>query len=61
MATLQITPRVASTTRESRTRSAWAVARRVDELLSLTPAAQAEFKPSTPGVPLDLEAGPVST
>lgn len=30
---LQITPRVASTTRESRTRSAWEVARRVDELL----------------------------
>ena len=32
--TLQITPRVASTTRESRLRSAWAVARRIDELLS---------------------------
>ena len=61
METLQITPRVASTTRESRLRSAWAVARRVDELLSLTPAAQAEFKPTTPGVPLDLEAGPAST
>ncbi len=32
---LQITPRVASTTRESRLRSAWAVAQRLDELLSL--------------------------
>ncbi|MBC7717845.1 MAG: phosphoglycerate dehydrogenase [Pseudorhodobacter sp.] len=32
---LQVTPRVASTTRESRLRSAWAVARRLDELLSL--------------------------
>jgi hypothetical protein len=31
--TLQVTPRVASTTRESRLRSAWAVARRIDELL----------------------------
>jgi len=31
---LQVTPRVASTTRESRLRSAWAVARRLDELLS---------------------------
>lgn len=31
--TLQITPRVAGTTRESRQRSAWTVARRVDELL----------------------------
>ena len=30
---LQVTPRVASTTRESRLRSAWAVARRIDELL----------------------------
>ena len=60
METLQITPRVASTTRESRLRSAWAVARRIDELLSLTPDAQPEFKPTTPGVALDLEAGPVS-
>ncbi len=31
---LQITPRVASTTRESRVRSAWSVARRIDALLS---------------------------
>ncbi len=31
--TLQVTPRVAATTRESRSRSAWAVARRIDTLL----------------------------
>jgi phosphoglycerate dehydrogenase-like enzyme len=36
--TLQITPRVASTTRESRVRSAWSVARRIDELLKQQPA-----------------------
>ena len=32
--TLQVTPRVASTTRESRVRAAWDVARRIDTLLS---------------------------
>ncbi|WP_088284429.1 D-isomer specific 2-hydroxyacid dehydrogenase family protein [Ideonella sp. A 288] len=32
--TLQVTPRVAGTTRESRVRSAWGVARRIDELLA---------------------------
>ena len=31
--TLQVTPRVASTTRESRARSAWVVAQRIDQLL----------------------------
>ena len=56
--TLQITPRVASTTRESRSRSAWAVARRIDEILSRTPAAPREFKPTLPGAVLDLEVGP---
>jgi phosphoglycerate dehydrogenase-like enzyme len=61
METLQITPRVASTTRESRLRSAWAVARRIDELLNDTSGAQSEFRSSTPGVALDLEAGPVSS
>jgi phosphoglycerate dehydrogenase-like enzyme len=54
---LQITPRVASTTRESRVRSAWAVVKRIDELLTLTPAAPREFRASAPNVPLDLEAG----
>ena len=58
--TLQITPRVASTTRESRLRSSWAVVKRIDELLSMTPAAPREFRASAPSVPLDLEVGPVS-
>ena len=55
--TLQITPRVASTTRESRIRSAWAVARRIDELLnaSSTPT-RPEFKSTAPDLPLDLPA-----
>jgi phosphoglycerate dehydrogenase-like enzyme len=52
---LQITPRVASTTRESRTRSAWAVARRIDELLSVSPPA-ADFRGTGPGETLDLSA-----
>jgi D-3-phosphoglycerate dehydrogenase len=58
--TLQITPRVASTTRESRLRSAWAVARRIDELITGAPGAVREFRPTEPGVPTDLAAGPVS-
>ena len=59
--TLQITPRVASTTRESRIRSAWAVARRIDELLnaSSTPT-RPEFKSTAPDVPLDLPADEAS-
>jgi phosphoglycerate dehydrogenase-like enzyme len=52
--TLQVTPRVAATTRESRVRAAWAVARRIDELLSAdTTPQRGEFKP-TADVPLDL-------
>ena len=42
--TLQVTPRVASTTRESRVRAAWDVARRIDTLLS--PALMAERQSS---------------
>ena len=57
--TLQVTPRVASTTRESRLRSAWAVARRLDEILTLTPAAKREFKATTADAELDLATGPV--
>jgi phosphoglycerate dehydrogenase-like enzyme len=37
--TLQVSPRVASTTRESHLRSAWAVAKRIDELIRLEPQA----------------------
>jgi len=35
---LQVTPRVASTTRESRLRSAWVVAQRIDTILQAVPA-----------------------
>jgi len=58
--TLQVTPRVASTTRESRLRSAWAVAKRIDELVSSAPTAVREFRPTEPGVPADLAADPES-
>ena len=46
--TLQVTPRVAGTTQQSRTRSAWAVARRIDELLCTEPqgAAPLVLKPA---------------
>jgi phosphoglycerate dehydrogenase-like enzyme len=59
--TLQITPRVAATTRESRIRSAWAVARRIDELLTanLAPKRTA-FKSTAPDVLLDLPADEAS-
>jgi D-3-phosphoglycerate dehydrogenase len=56
--TLQVTPRVASTTRESRVRSAWAVARRIDELLAAegTPVGNpllrpSDVKPALPSAP----------
>lgn len=58
---LQITPRVASTTRESRLRSAWAVARRIDEMLSAATIATLAFKSTTPGEPADLAPEPTST
>lgn len=51
--TLQVTPRVASTTRESRRRSAWAVARRIDELLADTNP-PATFRPTWEGDVADL-------
>jgi phosphoglycerate dehydrogenase-like enzyme len=60
MSTLQITPRVASTTRESRLRSAWAVVKRIDELLNVAPGSRADFKSTSTDVVLDLEAGSVS-
>ena len=53
---LQVTPRVASTTRESRQRSAWAVARRIDELLGGHAPGRGDFRSTTPGVLVDLEA-----
>lgn len=54
---LQITPRVASTTRESRIRSAWAVAQRIDEILQAR-AAQSDFTSTTPGALAGLEDDP---
>ncbi len=57
---LQVTPRVASTTHESRLRSAWAVARRIDELLSAAAPAAPAFKESSPGEPTDLAVEPLS-
>jgi phosphoglycerate dehydrogenase-like enzyme len=56
--TLQVTPRVAGTTRESRLRSAWAVARRIDELLAAEPApAHENFRTTFPGALVDLGGG----
>ncbi len=54
--TLQVTPRVAGTTQQSRVRSAWAVARRIDELL-LTPQARSGFVSTAPAALPDLEDG----
>lgn len=56
---LQVTPRVAGTTRESRIRGAWAVVRRIDEILSEAPP-RPEFRPTTEDDALDLAAAPAS-
>ncbi len=56
---IQVTPMVASTTRESRLRSAWAVARRIDELLRLTPGAPRRLRSTLANVEPGLEGGPV--
>jgi phosphoglycerate dehydrogenase-like enzyme len=52
--TLQVTPRVAATTRESRVRSAWAVARRIDDVLAAANGRN-EFRPTSPGDFVDAE------
>ena len=57
--TLQVTPRVASTTLESRSRSAWAVARRIDELLAAAPP-RPDFKATAPDDLADLADDPAS-
>jgi phosphoglycerate dehydrogenase-like enzyme len=57
--TLQVTPRVSSTTLESRVRSAWAVARRIDDILNAAPARQ-PFRSTAPGDSVDLVLGPGS-
>jgi D-3-phosphoglycerate dehydrogenase / 2-oxoglutarate reductase len=48
---LQVTPRVSSTTRESRLRSAWAVVKRLDELLAINSLMPPDFATTRPGVP----------
>jgi phosphoglycerate dehydrogenase-like enzyme len=48
VAALQVTPRLAGTTRESRTRAAWGVARRIDALLAAPPEPVAGFRASAP-------------
>ena len=55
---LQITPRVASTTRESRLRSAWAVVKRIDELLRASGPSPRDFSETVPSVPADLADEP---
>ena len=59
IANLQITPRVASTTRESRLRSAWAVVKRIDELLSVATHPQRMFRMTAPSAPADLADEPL--
>ena len=61
--TLQVTPCVASTTRESRVRSAWNVARRIDELLRQQNLERGIVKPMvepTPIGPIGLAADAAS-
>jgi phosphoglycerate dehydrogenase-like enzyme len=48
--TLQVTPRVASTTRESRLRATWDVMRRIDEVLAAGESGPNAFKPTEPNV-----------
>lgn len=55
---LQVTPRLAATTRESRMRAAWSVARRISEILSVPGTQQPEFRPTLPDAPLDLAGEP---
>jgi D-3-phosphoglycerate dehydrogenase / 2-oxoglutarate reductase len=57
IANLQTTPRVASTTRESRIRSAWAVAQRMDEILRARGDAS-DFTSTIPGALAGLEDDP---
>jgi phosphoglycerate dehydrogenase-like enzyme len=56
---LHVTQRLASTTLQSRVRSAWSVARRIDEILSAGPL-RAEFRATTEDDSLDLATGRAS-
>jgi D-3-phosphoglycerate dehydrogenase/(S)-sulfolactate dehydrogenase len=51
------TPRLAGYTQEARVRSAWAVAQRIDEILSNAPTTARDFRPSAP-MPLNSAALP---
>lgn len=58
---LQVTPRLASTTRESRLRSAWVVVQRIDELLSQTRGERAFSSTTSPGALPDRPGDLVSS
>ena len=55
---VQVTPRVASTTLQSRLRSAWTVARRIDELLAPVPDSPEDLTPVTTADLADFAGGP---
>jgi D-3-phosphoglycerate dehydrogenase / 2-oxoglutarate reductase len=59
VANFQATPRVAGVTREARVRGAWAVARRIDEILSVAPP-PVDFSSTSPDDLPDPEDGPAS-
>ncbi|MGZ5132586.1 MAG: NAD(P)-dependent oxidoreductase [Caldimonas sp.] len=54
--TLHVSPRIAATTREARQRSAWAVVRRIDELLDFVPRSASDFSETIPSEFAGLEA-----
>ncbi len=58
--TLQVTPRVAGTTRESRIRSAWTIARRIDEILGVSTPTRVDITTTSPDDLLDLSSVPGS-
>lgn len=58
---LQVTPRLASTTRESRLRSAWVVVQRIDELLSRPRGERAFSSTTSPGALPDRPGDLVSS
>lgn len=57
--TLMITPRLAGTTRQSRARAAWSVARRIDELLTGA-GERSGFRSTLSGVPAGRATGPAT-
>jgi phosphoglycerate dehydrogenase-like enzyme len=58
IATLQVSPRIAGATREARQRSAWAVARRIDDVLNQDAGVTREFRATAPSGTADLGAAP---